>query len=379
MQQFKLFFQIFALLATSIFAERSSDKINIGFWPITGDSDWSFGFMAKSPKINTYFKVKHFGNTSSTDYLREELDLTTLIDPISFNRWADSPEHLPRQYVMPSVDTLRVWNDKPRWKKWMQYIGLGDYIAQPIDPKHPYFPLVFKEANMKNYGAGVHVVNNNMELQVLVNQQKSRGESYLLEEALTGMGLSEGAAFGSAYDGELLMLRCMRMSFDGAKNKPMTKAGNGELYINGGSTGQIKGSSSFRMASCGLQLVYSVRKMAQLGKYSGAFCVNFKMDNRKNIKFLEVNARMCAGVSRIENLFISTYLPLAFAVQERIIRDAAAARRHYRIPEWYANSTIHRDVFEMERAVSMSGMTPFTTVKQVAFDSDPADAKAYWV
>ena len=48
--------------------------------------------------------------------------------------------------------------------------------------------------------------------------------------------------------------------------------------------------------------------------YTGPWCAELKMDDNKRLKMLEANSRFCGTMRETDALFLSVFVPLAFAI-----------------------------------------------------------------
>ena len=103
-----------------------------------------------------------------------------------------------------------------------------------------------------------------------------------MEEALTGMGMTEGTAFGSAFKGELLALRCLLRKeefLDDGVGGTSSVAGRNvtassdSLFIAGSPDDVQDGVQPMRKAeaSCGKQFAEAIALKMRRGGYTGMF------------------------------------------------------------------------------------------------------------
>lgn len=214
--------------------------------------------------------------------------------------------------IIPSdqSDIIAMFNNKKAWREWMRdEVGLGSFIGQeyPLDGPKEY-PLLFKLSEVHS-GNGVFIVRNETELNKLVAQHPYG--TYFLEEALTGIADAEVTIWGSAYRGKLLSLRC---GF-----KTLQYKSNEDVYVAGSNMQHNK--LLLKYTICGRTITSQMKAIFQAAMYSGEFGINAKHDRHMRIKYMELNGRICGEFINSANLFLSTYVPLVFAVQaDKIIR-----------------------------------------------------------
>lgn len=148
----------------------------------------------------------------------------------------------------------------------------------------------------------------------------------MLEEALTGLGFREVFAWGTAYKGRLLSLRCMIHSFRPKKTVGGTyrNSSYASATVQGSGTEKkvpfVRGfmlmASKEEYIPCSKEFVAMQTAMVKASGYSGSLCSQAKLDNHKRIKLLELNARFCGTMQRKDELFLLSYVPLAFAMVE---------------------------------------------------------------
>lgn len=226
-------------------------------------------------------------------------------------------------YVDNDVSVMEMFDDKARWKAWMTEIGLHDYIPRTYNSTATVddseFPIMLK--TNEHFGHGVHVIPDRQQLVAVAANMTSQGKSFTLEEALTGMALTEFAAFGSVHRGKLLSLRCNSRSFkEGAAKNSVdsinpsvgnTTAASPQIYVRGF---RLKSSEEHNIP-CSKEIVQALTTMfAETATYTGPFCTNFKLENSMRPKMMEINARYCGSLYANDFLFVTTFVPLAFAI-----------------------------------------------------------------
>jgi hypothetical protein len=112
--------------------------------------------------------------------------------------------------------------------------------------------------------------------------------------------------------------------------------------------------------ACGLDVVGAVRMMMAHAKYTGAFCVNWKMDNQGRMKMLEVNARVCGTQRKAygDGLVVSAFVSLSFAV----LRGNTDPTYQARSPLLHGDqSAIYHTILAMEECALQTGGGMFTS------------------
>lgn len=295
----------------------------------------------------------------------EKTDLFAHANWTTVDRFCGESGKQLETYVDMDPSVVALFENKARWKAFMKEIGLESYSAKSYDPtaEPPLteYPVVVKTNH--HFGHGTHVVKNAVEYRTTVEAIRAQGHTYLVEEALTGMGLAEMSAFGSVYKGRLLSLRCAVRTFNA--NRVMNQQQQGSLFAtaslrvesregtSGGSTGQhppvfVRGfqmkPSTDVPCPCGQDLVSATTQMFAKTPlpYTGPFCIDAKLDKHLKLKMMEVNARFCGSLAPGDGLFVATFVPLAYAVVEALPFTAA-----YNRSALYHSS--HRAIYEQIR------------------------------
>jgi hypothetical protein len=227
-------------------------------------------------------------------------------------------------YVENPAPVMDMFEDKAAWKTWMTRIGLGAHIPQildvNLDPAKHQYPLVLK-TNV-HFGRGVYIVHNAQDLRNITSTLKAQQQTYLMEEALTGMGLSEVTVFGSAFRGRLLSLHCLKRT-SSQKELLKTAFRNSSVAVTDSAVdpSKVPFVRGFRAKAaheqwlpCGRDQVRIASRMMQAASYTGSWCTTVKLDNDKRPKLLEVNARYCGTLVNNDALFVAAFVPLAGAI-----------------------------------------------------------------
>lgn len=226
-------------------------------------------------------------------------------------------------YLSGNDRATALFDDKVNWKAWMGSVGLGSYIPRTYylqDRNNIKFPLILKVLSRRN-GRGVTPILNKAQFTRHVGKIIAREQSYMLEEGLTGMGLSEVFAHGAVYQGGLVSMRCTKRTYPAGlwHSDAATPA---EL-----STTPFVGSYTIKpeeehFIPCSEELVNVTRTMfAAAPPYTGAFCSTLKTDMQGQVKMIEVNARLCGLVVDAKVLQAVVLVPLSFAVLQNLPRE----------------------------------------------------------
>lgn len=208
-----------------------------------------------------------------------------------------------------NVSLLADWDDKKKFKMWMIRHGFEDYVPKLINPNNLTFPLIMK--GTVSFGTRhVFLVHDeeeyNKQIKILIHD----GQDMLLEEALTGMGRMEGDVFGSAFEGEIVSMRCQINPFYENPHDISSSKAHNDLYLRNGNR-----YPKYLWASCGLELVNKVKEIFRIAKFTGAFGISFKMNNEKHIKFFDMNPRINGDHYEHGDFFIMNYIPLIFRMR----------------------------------------------------------------
>ena len=248
----------------------------------------------------------------------------------------------------------------------MGRIGLSDFVpktfASETDSKSLAYPVVFKFSTQLVFGRGVHIVQNSSQLEVLRSEATKRNKTYTLEEALTGMGLSEVTAYGSVYKGELLSLRCLKRTFSEQSALRSALRTSSTVNVNASSMslkniyvfGENSGNITNTYVACSKELIAVVKVMFQQSiDYTGPFCADLKSSAQLHFKIMEINSRVCAGMVVFPDIFISTMIPLAFRTRQgQKVKKASSS-----ITAWYSadKNNIYRHIMNKEQKALATG------------------------
>jgi len=226
-------------------------------------------------------------------------------------------------YLRGNMKATELFDNKADWKSWMDSIGLGDYVPRTYllqERHHIQFPLMLKVLTRRN-GRGVMPILNKAQFTRQVGRVIAKGQPYLLEEALMGMGFSEVFSYGSVYKGDLLSMRCLKRTYPA--NLWHSEAASSPVEVN---DIPFVGSYSIKpeeehFIPCSRELIDVTRTMfVAASPYTGAFCSTLKTDAQGRVKMIEVNTRLCASVADNKELQAVVLVPLSFAVLEDLPR-----------------------------------------------------------
>jgi hypothetical protein len=243
-------------------------------------------------------------------------------DMFAYAQWPEANTILQKSQhpIVPQIhvpkDLSDLFENKARWKKWMVSIGMSDYIPKAVNISAGMegvgFPVVFKSSR-KQFGEGVRILHTADDLDRALRQiPENEQDTIVVEESLLGMGLQEMTSFGSAYRGTLLSLRCSLRRVNDTSQVPDQTRTSGLPFVRSNS---VKWAEDHGVA-CGRDLVSAVSTMLSKTNYTGALCVDWKMDSRGQMKMLELNARVCGTQRKVygDAYVISAFVPLSFAV-----------------------------------------------------------------
>jgi hypothetical protein len=340
---------------------QSKRKIQIGYF--AANADWRRAFLSPQQRVlqrlHRYFEVTVLRADTDTDTgtdrplslsLAEHppFDLFIWDDYPAFDKWVTS---LPASELPPALlgyvggALVQTFESKSQWKHWMRQIGLQRAIGKSYVLENASYPCMFKLVN-NHFGTGVKIAHSRAELAALVASAPAapanapanapaaaaQSQSYIIEEALAGLGLAEVTLYGGAFSGRLTSLRCLKKNYDvNTLNKLASDTGKENVFV----AGQKLLEANTTLVACGAALVKDVAAMISEAKFTGPFCVDVKFDSQKNAKFLEINARMCRTLTHRHDLFASTYLPIAFAIRDRLKRGNASQMDVYNGKYWF--------------------------------------------
>jgi hypothetical protein len=305
-------------------------------------------------------KLFEFHYISASKYLEDDVDM------FAYAQWqvADAILERSSNVIVPQIrvpkDTDDLFENKARWKAWMVSIGMVSHIPQSINMSngtdHIAFPVVMKSSR-KQFGEGVRIIHNLVELNdALKVIPIAEQDTVVIEESLLGMGLHEMTSFGSSYEGRLLSLRCSLRSVNASATSAADQNSTSEPFVR---SNNVKWVDDHGVA-CGLDLVRAVRTMMSKTKYTGAFCVDWKMDNQGRMKMLEVNARVCGTQRKVygDGLVVSAFVPLSFAVLRGNTDPTYQARSALLHGD---QSAIYHTILAMEECALQTGGGLFTS------------------
>jgi hypothetical protein len=280
-------------------------------------------------------------------------------DVLTHSDWSHMSNVVMRGTIPPGhsiMDTKLVdlYENKAQWKDWMISNDMGSYVPITVpttaDPyKDVPFPVIFKLHPTGHFGRGIFIVENATSYIQLQKQiSAAAGVTATVEEVLTGMGTTEVSAFGSVFNGNLLSLRCSSLTFS-KNNSKISKSG---AFVKGKS---LQNNEAVQESvACGQDLVAVLRKMFEVqGNYTGLFCTNIKMDQNRQFRLLEINARICGHLVGNDLFVLSGFVPLAFAIRADRIKHNPSNLAYK--TDWFASNTIYRRIMVVEQRTLLTG------------------------
>ena len=269
------------------------------------------------------FDICFFYNQTSihcTNAKRRDVDAYAWISGQSF-KIADDKVIMSRLGLAFDSELFGIVNNRRRWKIHMSAIGLGDYVANSFTVESAQFPCLVKTD--LHWGRGTNVVSNRKELHKIIDPLRS--DSYVIEEALMGWENREVHFFGSVYKGKLISARCAARAFRNSTFKD-------GVFVQGVNLSQY----TMAHIHCTQELVTVMdRFFGRRELYTGPFCADIKSNSTGHPKILEINARLCASVGTYPDLFLSTFVPLAFSIVSGL-KNSNESLHHP--PSWYSNN-----------------------------------------
>jgi hypothetical protein len=314
--------------------------------------------------------------------LHTHSDIKSDIDMIAYanytalsDMYRKSKVRLPTYVENPSP-VMDMFDDKAAWKAWMAKVGLGEHVPQVLDanrkPSEHQYPLILK--TNAHFGRGVFVVHSAGDLRRITATLKEKKTSYLLEEPLTGLGLSEISVWGSAFRGKLLSMRCVKLTYTQSdllhsayKNSSVAQRAsaadsNKIPFVQGF---QAK-SAHEQWLPCGKDVVEMTRSMLEAAQYTGPWCTAMKLDAQMRPKILEVNARFCGSQTGNDGLFLAAFVPLAGAIG----RAFPEAKINHAL-NFGAQRDVFRVMIETEEKMLMTGGGRYENAWVTAEKFDP--------
>jgi hypothetical protein len=332
---------------------RQKDKVNFAI-----DYHPSLNPSPSLRLVHMLFNVHLLHN--ATD-IRNNTDILAYANYTALtNMYEESGVRIPT-YVENPLSLMAMFDSKAAWKAWMVQIGLGSYIPHALDtnrkPEEHRYPIVLK--TNAHFGRGVFVLHSAEDLRNVSTTLRAENQSYLLEEALTGLGLSEVTMWGSAYRGRLLSLRCVRQVYSqddllhsAFKNSSVaqpavTTAGRKVPFVRGFQAKAVYD----RWLPCGRDIVSVISDMMASAGYTGSFCSAFKWDYKKRAKLLEVNARYCGTLVNNDALFLAAFVPLAGAIAAAM----PESKLNYTLTHGALHNTYRMMIEEEEKVLRTGG------------------------
>jgi hypothetical protein len=325
------------------------------------DRSLIFGYDGLTAKLNSSglfeFHVAALKDMPAS-YFLDDVDMVLIDKPILYHKYFDKFSSKPPSLALASLDILEKWDNKKFFKLWLRDIGMGAYIAPAVNSSNATFPCILKIVGLTSKkdhatsGKTVYLIYGVEQMDTVIKEEvdaknfhKAPGNKvqYFLEEPLVGP--HEGTLYGSVYGGELLSLRCfVRTTYVGSSVYRVLD----------------KGKFTIHSVPCGSILSRHAGVIAREAAYTGVFCMNFKMQaDMRHPYYLENNPRICGTHVRNSGLFISSYLPLAFAIQRtRGLFNASCAA-------WYTDASAHSIlhwIVHLEQRIAITGDSPLRSI-----------------
>jgi len=311
-------------------------------------------FCSKSSLVNNYFSLSDLQipgdyNRIHVSLIEKSCDLLISVTNGRFTHDAyNQTKDFPLVLAIPNnTDILLTWSDKTKWKQWMISNGFGNYVSKSVDFDHsPVFPFIMKEGLSEN-SQGVSVIQDASELQSkLAYFKQKKITNYYGEEALTGMGRAQGIFYISAFQGKVLSIQCHLQV--GIKSEIQKQNFSNNIFLAGKPPNKEPIRGTIHRVTYDDEITNVIHRITHKGQYTGVFCAEFKMNNRRQIIFMEFNARICYLITQVDTYFLEAYLPLAFAMHRNIRTMTAKRQAHSdRISsivsnskQWYNNETL---------------------------------------
>lgn len=322
---------------------------------------------ASNVLTNALFEVHNFKRSNST---LPDFDVFGWTSHGRLVQVVQQQHVVPRGYVHTEHRLIHKLRDKARFKQFMIDIGLEKYVPKRYTDETAVFPCIIKIPALGEFGQGVIVVNSKQHLDQL-KETIVQKHHYMLEEALSGMGYDEGIALGSVCNGDLISMRCAVHSHAIKDLTNSTVYSNG-LYVRG--IDMVR--SRFYLTPCGKELVDVVKTIfKKIGSYTGPFCADMKADSKYNMKILEINPRNCHTHAYDDGIFLSSFVPLAFAIRlyksqqpsadgtdgtAGTAAGTAVAARAAQMTHsaWFTYGGIFQNILDVERRVLATGGGP---------------------
>lgn len=336
------------------------------------DSRIVFGYTGITSRLSNSglftFRVTDLKNENDS-FFHDAVDLVLLDRPLLYYTYfSNLGDPKPDSFATAPLEVLRLWDNKLFFKQWLQRIGLGAFTPHTMQGGNISFPCILKIVGVSakkdhiTSGKAVFLIKGPQQLNDTVQMHVTRfnihkspasKRQFFLEEPLVGQ--FEGTVYSSAYEGELLSLRCMvRVTYAGL--------GNAQRVLD-------KTRFTMHATPCGDLVRKHTARMVKITSYSGAFCMNFKMNSSSaHPLYLEMNPRICGTHVRNSRLFMSTFLPLVFMIHKR------KCLHHLMCPDWINNEGgILQWIVHVEWLISLFGCS---AEGAVAWASSPAPRTA---
>ena len=189
--------------------------------------------------------------------------------------------------MISQENTLNTLGNKIVFKEFMRDINLASYVPlQYHSLSEVRYPCVLKLNPVSGTNSkGIHIVQNESQLMSLIDRH-DKAEPYLLEEAIVSK--SEICFSIVAYSGKLLQMDdCLHFN---PKNNP--------LQILDAKMRYRRSRVPCHALPQWDTVTQVTRTLVDKSGLNGLACVQFKYTAAKEVKILEVNPRLCAGLTR---------------------------------------------------------------------------------
>lgn len=312
-------------------------------------------FIAVPKEDKVTFAIDHVANRKAkrplkwvsllfdTRVLKHAGDITSDIDLVAFADFGTllgiygQTRQLTHKYIEDDKMIMHTLGSKTSWTSWMMRIGQEDHLPVPLNVSQNSteysYPVVLKTSGRAGHGAFTYHTSETLEH--AKKQLKAKNQEYVLEEAITSA--SEIHMWGSAFQGRLLSMRCLKKSFDANELMKSNYLDEANPLVH--STAPRAKSSQW--VPCSRNIVDVLRQVMTAARYSGAWCAVMKLDAEERLRFVDMDAHYCEELSNSDGLFLMTMVPLSFAV--------AAASPGAKINRALYNGTLSRAYLHIQK------------------------------
>ena len=281
-------------------------------------------FCSRKSQVNKYFSLSDLRIPGAykriqVSLIEKSCDMVISVTNGRFTHEAyNKTKDFPLVLAVPNnTDILLTWSDKMKWKKWMISNGFGKYVPKSVNfERNPSFPFIMKEGLSENT-QGVSVIQNDAELKAKLKYFKEKKiTNYYGEEALTGMGRAQGIFYISAFQGKVLSIQCNLQV--GIKSEIHKQNFSNNIFLAGRPPKKPPIRGFVNRVAYDDEISNTIHRITYQAQYTGVYCAEFKMNNLRQIVFMEFNARICFQITQQDQYFLEAYLPLAFAIHQHI-------------------------------------------------------------